>query len=132
MVRIGALLRAVGDVSMDADPYTGVYVAFTSPTARQTSWYVFGGTSLATPMWAAAATVANATRVANAYASLSAPHALLYGTLASGSYLADFNDVTIGSNGTCASCYASPSYDTPTGLGTPKAGSLLTYLGTTP
>ena len=118
---------------MDADPYTGVYVAFTSPTARQTSWYAFGGTSLATPMWAAAVTVANASRAANHYSSLGAPHALLYATLAAGgSYLSDFYDISTGSNGSCGSCYAVNYYDAPTGLGTPLGSSLLPYLANTP
>jgi len=125
--------RAVGDVSMDADPHTGVYVAFTASTASTPSWYAFGGTSLSTPMWAAAVTVANANRAANNYGTLSAPHARLYGTLTSfGNYASNFYDITSGSNGRCSSCYASTNYDAPTGLGTPQGGNLITYLSINP
>jgi subtilase family serine protease len=123
----GAKFRAVGDVSMDADPYTGVYVAFTASTATSTSWYAFGGTSLATPMWAAAVAVANANRAAYGYGTLSAPHAKLYGMLAS-NYSSTFYDITLGSNGTCISCYATIGYDVPSGLGSPHSNYLLPYL----
>lgn len=128
----GTKYRAVGDVSMDADPYTGVYVAFTARTASTTSWYAFGGTSLPTPMWAAAVTTANASRAANIYRTLSAPHVRLYGTLTSlGNYASIFYDITSGSNGRCSSCYAGTNYDAPTGLGTPVGGSLIPYLSNT-
>ena len=120
--------RAAGDVAMDADPYTGVYVAFTAPTATQTSWYAFGGTSLATPMWAAAVTVANANRAVYGYGTLSAPHTRLYPLVST----SDFYDITLGANGTCISCYASAGYDTPTGLGSLLASNLLAYLSNNP
>jgi subtilase family serine protease len=124
----GNLYRVVGDVSMDADPYTGVYVAFTAPRAGRASWYVFGGTSLSTPMWAAELTLANAGRAS----ALSAPNALLYGyNNISFNYTSDFFDITSGSDGTCASCSAASGYDAPSGLGTPDSSALLSYLGTT-
>lgn len=120
--------RAAGDVAMDADPYTGVYVAFTASTATQTSWYAFGGTSLATPMWAAAVTVANANRAVYGYGTLSAPHGRLYPLVST----SDFYDITLGANGTCISCYAIAGYDTPTGLGSLLGSNLLAYLANNP
>ena len=80
------------------------------------SWYVFGGTSVASPIIASvygatgnAATVDYAARLR--YAS---PSALF--------------DATSGSNGACAKkkrylCTAGSGYDGPTGLGTPKGTS---------
>jgi len=120
--------RAAGDVSMVADPYTGVYVAFTAATSSTTSWYAFGGTSLSTPLWAALTSVANASRAAAGKAILGDTHGLLYATLAGGSYGVYFNDVNTGSNGTCAACAATSLYDVPTGLGTPNASAIVSML----
>lgn len=126
----GAKYRSAGDVAMTADPYTGVYVAFSTLGATQPRWYAFGGTSLATPMWAATVTVANANRAIYGYPTLSSPHAKLYGALAlASSYASNFHDITAGANGTCSSCYAISSYDSPTGLGSPFGANLLAYLG---
>ena len=45
--------RILPDVSLLADPYTGVYVYNTDPITHQAGWSINGGTSLACPMWAA-------------------------------------------------------------------------------
>jgi len=45
--------RNVPDVSMLADPYTGIDVYNTDPTTGVAGWSVNGGTSAATPMWSA-------------------------------------------------------------------------------
>jgi subtilase family serine protease len=91
--------RMVADVAAVADPNTGVLVRF------GTSWYRFGGTSVAAPI------------IAGVYAlsgnrSISAPY---YAA-------ADLYDVISGSNGACGSylCTAGAGYDGPTGLGTPN------------
>ncbi|WP_342616804.1 S53 family peptidase [Rhodoferax sp. GW822-FHT02A01] len=120
--------RASADVSMVADPYTGVYVAFTAATSSTTYWYAFGGTSLSTPIWAALTTVANANRALSGKATLGDAHSLLYSTLASGSYVTYFNDVASGSNGTCTACFANALYDVPTGLGTPNSTAIVSAL----
>jgi subtilase family serine protease len=90
--------RAVPDVSYDADPSTGVSVCYNS------NWYVFGGTSVGAPQWAAIYAL-----------SLSATNANLYFD-AKYAYSSCFRDITSGSNGNYA---AGPGYDLVTGLGSP-------------
>jgi subtilase family serine protease len=108
--------RLVSDVSAVADPNTGVKVYTTGSSG--TGWYVFGGTSVASPV------------VAALYAGSPGPTSdgsALYGT-STGLY-----DVLSGSNGRCTSgrtttnallCTAGPGWDGPTGNGTPRAGTL--------
>ncbi len=103
--------RAVTDVSAVADPQTGVavYQSYTSSTMKP-GWQVYGGTSVAAPVIAAVYALAGdpgPSDVPNSY-----PYAGPAGSL---------NDVTSGSNGTCAGtmCTAGPGWDGPTGLGTP-------------
>ncbi|MBA5607447.1 peptidase S53 [Duganella sp. FT3S] len=119
--------RGVADVSFNADPKTGQYVAVIASGASTPSWISAGGTSLSTPQWAGLIAVANATRALGAKPALGAPHAVLYGQIASvpGSYASAFGDVISGSDGTCATCSAKSGYDQLSGLGTPNAGSLL-------
>ncbi|HEY2428938.1 MAG TPA: hypothetical protein VGI06_08420, partial [Acidimicrobiales bacterium] len=50
--------RATPDVSLDADPNSGVSVYDSTPDQGQAGWFVVGGTSLATPMWAARTAIA--------------------------------------------------------------------------
>ena len=49
--------RATPDVSLDADPQTGVAVYDSTPYQGQQGWFVVGGTSASAPMWAARAAV---------------------------------------------------------------------------
>ena len=121
--------RAVSDVSMVADPATGVYVYFTAQKATTTALYQFGGTSLSTPIWAGLFSLVNASRLAQSYSHLGDPHLKLYQMATSaGLYTSNFFDVSTGFNGTCTSCYSIAGYDTPTGLGTPNNSNLLLYL----
>ncbi|MFJ5220998.1 kelch repeat-containing protein [Streptomyces sp. NPDC088354] len=100
--------RTVADVSAVADPDTGVAVYDSYGSG---GWNVFGGTSASAPL------------IAGVYASAGAP---VEGSEPNSyPYAADktgLNDVTQGSNGTCAPAYlctAGSGYDGPTGLGTP-------------
>jgi subtilase family serine protease len=100
----GCLNRTVADVSAVADPNTGVWVYYSG------GWYIFGGTSVASPIAASTYALAGNTR-----------------TLTAGSYSyaqsASLNDITSGSNGSCGGsylCTAKPGYDGPTGNGTPN------------
>lgn len=122
--------RGVADVSFNADPKTGQYVAVIASGSSTPSWISAGGTSLSTPQWAGLIAVANATRALNAKPALGAPHAILYGQIASvpGSYASAFGDVISGSDGTCGTCSAKSGYDQLSGLGTPNAASLLSAL----
>jgi subtilase family serine protease len=98
-------MRAESDVSADGDPATGVAVY---DTYHRGGWLVFGGTSVATAIFASVLALEGNTG-ADTPGSLYA-HPL------------NFNDITTGSNGTCGAplCMAGPGWNGPTGLGTPK------------
>lgn len=126
----GALVRrAVPDVSFNADPFTGEYVALTLP-GKATVWSAYGGTSIAAPQWAGVIAVANAMRAANGKTTLGDIHATLYKSIAAvpGTYAASLGDVVDGTNGACATCRAGTGFDQATGWGTPNAAKLLEAL----
>ena len=122
--------RSVTDVSFNADPSTGQYVAVISPGTSSAGWMSVGGTSLSTPQWAGVLAVSNALRAQASLTPVGAPHTLLYTGISTvaGTYASDFADITQGSDGTCSSCYAKTGYDLPTGLGTPNVTALLSSL----
>jgi subtilase family serine protease len=100
--------RTVGDVSAVANPNTGVAVFAPGPSGVS-GWFVFGGTSVACPIIAAAYAI-NGGAVNYAAGIYANPH--------------DLNDITSGRDGTCVKsraylCTAEVGYDGPTGLGTP-------------
>ena len=111
--------RTVPDVSMDADPNTGVYVL----DSFDGGYLQVGGTSLATPMWGGLIAIANQGRSLMDESSLNG----LTQTLPTLYDLpsTDFHDITSGSNGTYS---ATPGYDLVTGLGTPVANLLVPAL----
>src|SRR6266542_1497791 len=78
--------RATPDVSLDADPASGVSVYDSTRYQGQQGWFTIGGTSASSPMWAGRAAVAGA--VVNA--------AYVYGSNIT------YRDITVGNNG--ASC----------------------------
>jgi subtilase family serine protease len=122
--------RTVADVAFNADPSSGQYVAMIAPGSSTVRWGSVGGTSLSTPQWAGLIAVANATRALNGKAAMGAPHAALYGQIATvpGTYASVFADITAGSDGSCAACTAKSGYDQLTGLGTPNVSNLLSAL----
>ncbi|WP_322042173.1 S53 family peptidase [Paraburkholderia sp. J67] len=122
--------RSVSDVSFNANPYTGQYVATLAPGTSTPAWYGVGGTSLSTPQWAGIVAIANAIRAQNGFGFVGLVQPLLYGKISTNAslYKSAFSDITTGSNGTCTTCYAHVGYDQPTGLGTPNATSLLTSI----
>jgi subtilase family serine protease len=89
--------RATPDVSLDADPSSGVAVYDSVPYNGRTGWFTVGGTSASAPMWAARSAAAG-TVVDAAY---------VYGNNIS------FRDITSGDNG--APCLG--GYDLCTGRG---------------
>ena len=125
--------RAVTDVSFNADPATGQYLAVQSPGSATVNWMSAGGTSVSAPQWAGLFALANAQLALRAQAPMGAPHAALYGRIATSatSYAGAFGDVTSGANGSCAGCAAKAGYDLPTGLGTPTVSGLLGALAGT-
>jgi subtilase family serine protease len=113
----GCARRTIGDVAADADPNTGVAVYDTYGSTGGANWYVFGGTSVASPIIAATYALAGNTAALSGAASLYvAPSGSLF-------------DVTTGSNGRCTTrknssmaylCTGAVGYDGPTGNGTPN------------
>lgn len=93
--------RATPDVSYNGDPNSG----FAVYDSYGYGWVVVGGTSAGAPQWAAIHALgltATATNIYNSYSQ-------------TGSYGADFRDITSGSNGYSASV----GYDLATGVGSP-------------
>jgi subtilase family serine protease len=75
--------RATPDVSLDADPASGVSVYDSTRYQGQAGWFRVGGTSASAPMWAARSAVAGT--VVNA--------AYVYGNTIT------YRDITVGNNG---------------------------------
>ena len=122
VVTQSSLNRGVPDVSMDADPNSGVPVYDTYDFGYSTPWDQIGGTSLATPMWAGVIALADQGRVLNGLGTLDGPTGTLpdlYALPAS-----DFHDITSGSNG----YLAGPGYDLATGRGSPVINRLVNDL----
>ncbi len=118
--------RTIPDVSIDADPSTGVGICdswdFNSTTNCWLAGYTEGGTSLACPLWAGMIAVADEGRAVDNMASLNGKSQTLpdlYGMTA------NFNDIASGSNG---SYTAGPGYDLVTGIGSPMANLLVPEL----
>ena len=137
-------LRAVADVSADADPYSGlaVYDSTAGPECEESSedpgWCTIGGTSLASPL------IASVYALAGGAGGVEYPARTLYENESLSP--ASLHDITTGSNGKCsraynrktgasgcsaeeeaensgcvgeARCLAGNGYDGPTGVGTP-------------
>jgi subtilase family serine protease len=120
--------RGVPDVSYNANPGTGYAVYDSVSINGAAGWFQVGGTSAASPQWAALVAIANSSRVAARKANLSSAGSIVY-SLAKANLATDFHAVTQGTNGTCgALCTASSGYDFVTGLGTPQAKVLITAL----
>ncbi|HEX8714093.1 MAG TPA: S53 family peptidase, partial [Solirubrobacteraceae bacterium] len=87
-------LRAVADVSADADPYTGVAVYDSTETPEgEKGWAMIGGTSVASPI------VASVFALAGGAHGVAYPSHTLYENLASDP--SSLHDVVSGSNGEC-------------------------------
>ena len=118
----GCSLRTVADMSAVADPNTGVLVY--DGYGVTPGWYIFGGTSVASPITASIYALAYN---GNPWPNL--PASYLY------SHPTNLHDVTSGSNGTCSVsylCNAVIGYDGPTGIGTPNGITAFSAAVTTP
>jgi subtilase family serine protease len=105
-------MRAIPDVSYDADPASGYSVYLTTGTGSKAkgSWNTVGGTSAGSPQWAAIQALGNSAVLAKFYTDKASTGTLKY-----------FRDITSGSNGDCAYyCDARSRYDYVTGLGSPQ------------
>jgi hypothetical protein len=129
-------MRALADISADADPYTGVAV-YDSSGGATPGWQTLGGTSLATPIIAATFALAGGVHSASGYAA----QTLYEGEL---TVAGSLHGIESGSNGECARpftpaglsgcstleeaancgaraiCLAGPGYSGPAGVGTPN------------
>jgi subtilase family serine protease len=125
-------LRGVPDVSYNANPGTGYAVYDSVAISGASGWFQIGGTSAATPQWAATIAIANSTRAGLRKANLSSADTALY-SLAEANLNRDFHSVTQGENGSCgALCDALAGYDFVTGLGTPRVNVLVPTLVSRP
>jgi hypothetical protein len=95
-----------------------------NPVFGLKGWFQQGGTSAATPQGAALLAIVNSSRAAKGKAPLTGNPAILYGVTPTPNY----NDITTGANGSCVLCSATFGYDYVTGLGSPKASSLIQAL----
>jgi kumamolisin len=107
--------RGVPDVSAVANPRTGVWVydSFDTGSTTAAHWNIFGGTSVASPLWAA---IVN--HAAHFEPSSAAELSLIY---ASAATTTDFRDVTYGSCGYYEGWFAVKGWDPCTGSGAPVA-----------
>jgi hypothetical protein len=112
--------REVPDVAASADPAHGDVIYYKG------GWGVYGGTSAASPVWAAMATVINQ--------DLSSPAGFLDPALYGAGSCADspYNDVTVGNNGFLPAADgrypATADYDLATGWGSANAAALEGFL----
>ena len=102
--------RGTPDISADANPATGVWV-FDSLFLGRPVWFIVGGTSVASPMWAG---IVNAQAVI--YPSSQVLLTQLYGNRDG------FHDITSGTCGVYMSLSAGEGWDFCTGLGSPRQG----------
>ncbi len=112
--------RNSADVSMNADPSTGMPLLF------QDQWIVAGGTSFAAPNWASGWSLA----LEAAHHRIGMPNLYIYKIANSKAYSSVFYDVTYNNNGfgIGPGYNASYGYDHPTGWGTPDMTKLATWL----
>lgn len=130
--------RQVPDVAANADPKTGFIIYSIDPltcagfagSVAGSCFMSTGGTSVAAPLWAAAATLTNQRLLGAGYPRLGFANPLIY-RLFNSSNSSIFHDITTGSNCFDASCDgasdarypATAGYDMASGVGTFDAGA---------
>jgi fibronectin type 3 domain-containing protein len=116
--------RTVPDISFDADPSTGVWIYDSYNNPYGGPWTGIGGTSFATPAWAAIVAITNEVRAqGGAPGQTSSLNG--YAQTLPGLYslpVGDFHDITSGFNGRYS---AGPGYDLVTGRGSPVVNQLV-------
>ncbi|HEY3626387.1 MAG TPA: S53 family peptidase [Terracidiphilus sp.] len=115
--------RATPDVSADANPNNGVWEYDSFPYAgvsNPSNWWIVGGNSLATPLWAG---IINASATASGHfaASSRAELTRMYAEYSTHTtYHANFWDITYGACNFYSGSFSGGGYDLCTGLGSPK------------
>ena len=128
----GQSMRTTSDVAFNSSVYTATLIYLGFLGGSNNGFYFFGGTSEASPSWAA---IAADLDQANG-SSLGFLNPTLYGLAANAkTYAADFHDVTVGNNQdpypTAPGSPALVGYDLPTGLGSPIVAGLVKTLAPT-
>ena len=115
--------RNLPDVALTAD---NVFVVYGGGQTGS-----FGGTSCATPLWAAFTALANEQAVAGGHPTLGFLNPAIYAIGCGANYASCFHDITTGSNTWSESLtdfQAVPGYDLCTGWGTPTGTNLINLL----
>jgi subtilase family serine protease len=129
--------RETPDVSAQADEFTGAVTIYANEfkapgsAVSESGWITIGGTSSASPIWAALTADINASPTCSTQLVNGTPDAgfispLLYAIAGNASeYAASFNDITSGNNDDFgfdngAAFRAEPGYDMASGLGSPR------------
>ena len=131
--------RANPDVSYDADPNTGfpIYDSYdapppTPPSTTPTDWIEAGGTSIATPQWAAITIIADQGRALANAGSLTTAYSLTgYNQTLPALYslpAGDWHDIVSGYSYGSPTYEAGPGYDLVSGNGTPVANKVVSDL----
>ena len=128
-------MRGLPDVSYNAAVISAVLTYNSFLTTSPPFWAIIGGTSAATPQWAAVDAIANqaAQKAGTSLGFLPPRLYQLYGTATA--YAASFHDITSGTNsfGGVTGYSATKGWDPASGLGTPDVSNLVTALmSTTP
>jgi kumamolisin len=115
--------RALPDVSADANPNNGYWEYDSFPltgVSNPSNWWIVGGTSASTPLWAG---IINAASTVSGHFAVSTQSELtrLYTDYANaGTYHADLWDITYGACNFYSGSFSVGGYDLCTGLGSPK------------
>ena len=112
--------RNVPDVSLNADDVNSAYYVEVGGAA-----FPVGGTSAATPLWAALMALVNQSRVALGNSPIGFANPSLYQILTAGSSSTFYRDITSGNNG---GFFAGTGYDNVTGVGSYKGSALISFL----
>ena len=115
--------RATPDVALVSDPATGLAVCDSKANGAKTPWVAYGGTSIATPQWAAIGAIVAQGRALRGAAPLDGRKELLPALYALPA--ADFRDIVSGTSNGSPRLAAGPGYDLVTGRGTPIAAALV-------
>jgi subtilase family serine protease len=132
--------RTIPDISMVADPVTGVsvYDSFDTTTKAPDPWMIIGGTSAAAPLTAGVIGLAQQERLLASEPLLNSVEidTAMYEAYNSPAYSTYFHDITLGTNKDVTSggqtdvtgYNATTGYDEATGIGSPIASTLVPYL----
>ncbi len=133
--------RAIPDVSMIADPVTGVsyYDSLDVTASAPDPWGAVGGTSLAAPVFAGVVALAQQNRIAAGLSILNSTqiNAETYAVYNSPSYSTYFRDINLGNNSnvsgttgriTVTGYTATTGYDLATGVGSPIVNTYVPLL----